>query len=296
MQEIAPGVGVLPISFVNAYIIGKPDRPWFLVDTGTPGSAGKIIAAAEARYGKDARPEAILLTHGHPDHVGSAAKLSDFWNVPVYAHPMELPYLTGRSKYPPADPTVGGAMAMMSRAIPTGLPDLGTRVLPLPDDGSLPGLPDWEWLPTPGHSPGHVSFFRREDRTLLAGDAFGTVNSDSLNSLLTKKPEISRPATPITCDWDAARTSVERLAGLAPRAVGCGHGVPLGGPRLAGNLQRFAAEFTPPAHGRYVPSPAVTDTNGIVSLPPPAPDLFPVQAAAVIGAVALFRVLASRRT
>ena len=294
MREIAPGVGHLPITIGNVYFVGAPGESWFLVDTGTPGSAGKIQRAAEACYGRGARPEAILLTHGHSDHVGNAAALSDFWNVPLYAHWMELPYLTGRSPYPPTDPTVGGAMAMMSRAFPMSVVDLGTRVEVLPADGTIPGLPGWEWLPTPGHSPGQVAFYRAEDRTLLAGDAFTTVNMNSLVGLVTQKPEIFLPPPPVTCDWGAACASVERLAALGPSVVGCGHGVPLSGPSLAGDLRRFAETFTPPAHGRYVSAPAMTDENGIVSLPPP--DLFPLQAAAVVGAVALVRALASRRT
>ncbi len=298
MQEIATGVGNLPLTIENVYFVGQPGQPWVLVDTGTPGSAGRIQAAARARYGENARPEAILLTHGHTDHAGSALGLADLWNVTIYVHPLELPYLTGKSKYPPKDPTVGGAMAMVSRVFPMDIVDLGDWVQPLPEGGVVPHLPDWEWLWTPGHSPGHVSYFRKEDRTLVVGDAFATVNLDSLPALLTKKPEISLPPTPFTCDWVAADESVQFLAGLEPLAVGCGHGVPLSGPNIPADLNRFADHFTPPAHGRYVGSPAITDKNGVVSVPPPAPDPFPMQAAAVAGAAVLVggvAALAKRR-
>ncbi len=205
----------------------------------------------------------------------------------VYAHPLELPYLTGKSKYPPKDPTVGGAMAMLSRVFPMNITNLGDWLEPLPADGVVPGLPDWQWLWTPGHSPGHVSYFRKADRTLLAGDAFATVDLASLPSLLTKKPEISLPPTPFTCDWEAAGNSVKHLAGLEPVAIGCGHGVPMSGPHIPAYLRRFADTFTPPAHGRYVGSPAKTDKNGVVSVPPPAPDPFPMQAAIVAGAAVI---------
>jgi glyoxylase-like metal-dependent hydrolase (beta-lactamase superfamily II) len=43
-----------------------------------------------------------VLTHGHFDHVGSVIELADYWNVPVYAHKLELPYLVGQMDYPPA--------------------------------------------------------------------------------------------------------------------------------------------------------------------------------------------------
>ena len=296
MQEIAPNVAALPLSIENVYFVGAPGRPWALVDAGTPGNAGRIQAAARARYGENARPEAILLTHGHTDHVGSAGPLSDLWNVPVYAHPLELPYITGRSKYPPKDPTVGGAMAMISRVFPMNVVDLGDRVRPLPEGGVVPGLPDWEWHFTPGHSPGHVSFFRPEDGTLLVGDAFATVNLDSLPALLTKRPELCRPPAPFTCDWAAAAQSVRRLASLRPFTLGCGHGRPMSGPDIAPDLNRFADDLTPPAHGRYAARPARTDENGIVSLPPPAPDPFPAQAAAVALALGAAITLMKRRS
>jgi glyoxylase-like metal-dependent hydrolase (beta-lactamase superfamily II) len=281
MQEIVPGVASLPLTIENVYFVGEPGQPWCLVDTGTPGEAGRIRAAAAERYGVASRPEAILLTHGHTDHAGSAAALAEAWNVRLYAHALEFPYLTGRTKYPPKDPTVGGAMALVSRVFPMDVVNLSGLLQPLPDDGVVPGLPGWEWHFTPGHSPGHVSYFSAEKSLLLAGDAFTTVNLNSFAAILTKKPEISLPPPPFTCDWEAARKSVALLAELGPTAIGCGHGAPMSGPRLPDDLRQFSQTFTPPAHGRYVGSPAQTDQNGIVSLPPPAPDLFPVQAAAI---------------
>ena len=281
MQELVPGVACLPLSIENVYFVGAPGQPWTLVDTGMPGSAGRIRAAAAERYGENARPQAILLTHGHTDHAGSAAALAEAWNVPIYAHPLEFPYLTGQSKYPPKDSTVGGAMALVSRVFPMNVTDLSGLMQPLPEGGVVPGLPDWQWLLTPGHAPGHVVYFNADKSLLLAGDAFTTVNTNSFAALLTKKQEISLPPPPFTCDWDAAAQSVALLADLSPQAVGCGHGAPMSGPTLPADLRRFSETFTRPAHGRYVVSPAQTNVNGIVSLPPPAPDLFPVQAAAI---------------
>src|SRR6476660_6457719 len=112
--RIAPDIGWLPISFTNTYFVGHPGAKWVLVDAGLPGWAGEIVEAAEARFGAGERPEGILLTHGHSDHVGSAQVLAEQWDVPIYAHHLELPYLTGRSIYPPSDPTAGGAIAFLS--------------------------------------------------------------------------------------------------------------------------------------------------------------------------------------
>jgi len=139
-----------------------------------------------------------------------------------------------------------------------------------------------------------VSYFNADKSVLLVGDAFATVNLNSFAALLTKKPEISLPSPPFTCDWDAARKSVAQLAELGPVVLGAGHGVPMSGPHIPADLRRFSETFTPPAYGRYIGSPARTDANGIVSLPPPAPDLFPVQAAAVVALAAGARALSKR--
>lgn len=287
MNELAPGVAWTPTSFVNVYFIGEPGGPWALVDTGIPGFAPKIRAEAAARYGPDARPEAIFLTHGHFDHAHNALALANHWDVPVYAHRLELPYLTGHSDYPPPDPTVGGAIAMLSRVMPYGGRDLGGRLrvlapdsensgAPGGDTGTLPGsFGDWRWLHTPGHSPGHAVFYRASDRTLIAGDAIATMNMDSYLGLALKPREVSTAGAPFISDWDAYARSVVSLATLAPSTLGCGHGLPIAGPELADELERFTARFTPPRHGRYVAEPAHTDERGVDWLPPAPVDLFP---------------------
>ncbi len=273
--RIAPDVGWLPASFANVYFVGHPGGKWVLIDTGLPDQAGNIIEAAEARFGAGSRPEAILLTHGHVDHSGSALELAEQWDVAIYAHPLELPYLTGKSSYPPPDPTVGGAIAFLSRFFPSRSSDLGKRIHELPA-GKVPGLTGWESLATPGHSPGHLSFFRSSDRMLLAGDAFATVNMDSWPALVTGKQRLSRPPTPFTCDWEAARASVQQLAGLRPNVVGCGHGIPISDADLPTRMEAFAVRFHGPRRGRYARRPAQTDENGIVDLPPAPFDPIPL--------------------
>jgi glyoxylase-like metal-dependent hydrolase (beta-lactamase superfamily II) len=273
--EILPDLAYLRTVMVNLFFVGPRDagdRGWTLVDAGLQGSAERIAEAAALRFGPDARPAAIVLTHGHFDHVGALKTLAERWDVPVYAHEMELPYLSGRSPYPPPDPTVGGgAMALLSPLYPKGPFDAGREVLALPDDRSVPGMPGWTWVPTPGHSPGHVSFFRESDRTLIVGDAFVTTKQESAIAVLTQRLEMHGPPMYFTADWSASRRSVERLAALAPELAATGHGIPLRGPELAQELRELADRFDAeevPAHGRYVGRPAITDEQGIVSLPP----------------------------
>ena len=277
--EVARGVTRLPILFVNTYFI-EGSNGWVLIDTGLPNSSGYIRRAAEVRFGAGSRPQAILLTHGHFDHAGSALELAKQWNVPIYAHRLELPYLTGRSDYPPKDPTMGGAIALMARAFPDSGYDFGDRVRELPAEGGVPGLPEWRWLHTPGHTPGHVSFWRESDRTLLAGDAFATMDLDSWTAQVTHARELSRPPAPFTPDWSAARRSVDYLAGLGPQTLATGHGRAVSD-SAAARLKHFAQTFSPPEQGRYVGHPVRADESGIVAVPPPASDPLPKQLATV---------------
>ncbi|MCA1737467.1 MAG: MBL fold metallo-hydrolase [Actinobacteria bacterium] len=279
-EEVAPGVARLEIIFVNAYLVGAPGGPWVLVDTGLPLSAALTRWAAAKFYGEEARPEAIVLTHGHFDHTGAALDLANGWDVPIYAHPLELPYLTGRSDYPPQDSTMGGAIAQVARLFPHRGYDFGDRVRPLPSSGEVPGIRHWRWFHTPGHTPGHVSLFRETDGMLLAGDALATMNMDSWTSQLTRKREISRPPVPFTPDWEAAHRSVETLAGLEPSVIAAGHGLPIAEPQVAEELRSFTERFTPPNTGRYVGRPARADKEGLRELPPPVPDPFPKKFAA----------------
>ena len=262
----------------NLYFVGEPDagdRGWVMVDAGVQGSAPYIARAAARRFGADARPSAIVLTHGHFDHVGALLTLAERWDVPVYAHELELPYLTGRSDYPPPDPSVGGgAMAALSWLYPRHPIDLGERAVELPADGSVPGMPGWRWIHTPGHTAGHVALFRDSDRTLIAGDSVVTTKQESAIAALLQPTEVHGPPMYFTPDWPSAGRSVSALAALEPEVVATGHGRPLRGEEMRFALRELASDFVRravPVHGRYVDRPALSDTTGVVSVPPPSP-------------------------
>lgn len=257
LQEVTEDVAGLTVQIVNICFIGRANaKDWVLVDGGMPGSADAIVSAAEDRYGDNARPQCIVLTHGHFDHVGALIELIRLWDVPVYAHSQELPYLTGRSSYPEPDPSAaGGLVAKMSPWFPIEPIQLGAYVHPLPEDGSVPHLPEWKWLHTPGHTPGHVSFYRERDRTLVAGDAFVNVKQESLYKVVMQLEELSGPPRYLTPDWETAARSVRMLQSLRPQAAITGHGKPIAGPELDERLTELATRFEEvavPKDGKYV--------------------------------------------
>lgn len=283
IEELAPDVARLRIGFVNCFFVGKRRstyevtplvQPWALVDSAISPGAARILEVAAERFGDEARPTAIILTHGHFDHVGALEALLGIWDVPVWAHALELPFLTGRADYPPPDPTSSkrGLMMRLSQLLPDRGIDLRDRIRELPSNGAVPGMPGWRWVHTPGHAPGHVSLFRATDRMLIAGDAVTTTRQESAYAVATQKPELNGPPAYFTIDWDAAHRSVSTLASLKPVTVATGHGPTMRGADMPRRLAELSRDFDTrvrPRRGRYVREPVITNEDGVVYVPPP---------------------------
>lgn len=255
--EILPDLFCYTIQIVNICLVGKPESDEFvLVDAGMPKSANEIISVIEERFGVNSRPKAVILTHGHFDHVGGVIELVKHWEVPVYAHPLELPFLTGVKNYPEPDPTVeGGLVAKMSPSFPIEPINLGSHVQTLPPDGTVPHMPGFRWIHTPGHSPGHISLYRESDGTLIAGDAFATVKQEYMYKVFNQELEISGPPRYLTTDWEVAKQSVVKLESLKPLVAVTGHGLPMSGELLTTSLKKPLNEFDQiavPDYGKYV--------------------------------------------
>jgi glyoxylase-like metal-dependent hydrolase (beta-lactamase superfamily II) len=259
---VAPDLAYQRLAIVNVVyfgVAGAPDGEWVLIDAGVMGTTGLIMAAVEQRFGANSRPAAIILTHGHFDHVGALPELAENWDVPIYAHALELPYLDGRASYPAPDPSVGGGMmSTLSPLYPRGPIDVGNWLKPLPADGEVPHMPGWLWIHAPGHTPGQVALWRRSDRALLAADAFITTKQESAYAVATQRPELHGPPMYYTQDWDAARESVRTLAALQPELAITGHGRAMQGQGLREALDSLAQDFdrvAVPERGRYVDTP-----------------------------------------
>lgn len=260
--EIGPGVYCLEtgkgINRSNVYFV-RSGASWVLIDTASANCGQLIQKVAESLFGANTRPASILLTHVHPDHAGSALELAHMWDCRVYVHPDELPLAINRDlstveKY--ANPLDRRIIIPLLRMMPrqkvesmlvkTGLQDVAQGLV---SGASIPSLPDWECIPTSGHTPGHLAFFRLNDRLLITGDAIVTVDLNSfwgflMWSLQLNKQRVSGPPRYSTWNWQTAKEAVTILAGLEPRVLAPGHGVPMSGDKIAQELYTFADHFS----------------------------------------------------
>ncbi|MDQ0662768.1 glyoxylase-like metal-dependent hydrolase (beta-lactamase superfamily II) [Arthrobacter ulcerisalmonis] len=236
-QEIASGVMLMtsgsgPMAS-NLYLV-RSGPAWVMVDCGWAGSAEPVRRAVEKVLGSGNMPAAIFLTHIHPDHSGAAGALARLWEIPVYVHQAELPMAAGRyipEFSMPLDrwfiaPALWALPARARRRIETA-GDITDVVQGLPRDGKVPGLADWVAVPTPGHTAGHVAYWRSGDGVLITGDAVVTVNLNSIRGFLPGGPDLCGPPWYTTWNWKLAMDSAARLAELGPRLLAPGHGPPL---------------------------------------------------------------------
>jgi glyoxylase-like metal-dependent hydrolase (beta-lactamase superfamily II) len=199
----------------NIYFV-RSGLSWALIDAASAKCGPLIQKAAMSLFGEDSPPASILLTHDHPDHAGSARELAQMWNCPVWVHPDELPLVVGDvstfHKYAnPLDRWIVLPLLrlMEPRRTQSVLSQASLKDVarPLDPGAELPGLPDWEPVFTPGHTPGHVALFRRSDRVLITGDALVTVNLNSVWGLLLKRQRVSGPPWYTTWSRRAAKES-----------------------------------------------------------------------------------------
>jgi glyoxylase-like metal-dependent hydrolase (beta-lactamase superfamily II) len=254
--EIAPDVYVLGPwgrTQTNAYLV-RDASSWLLIDAGWASDGPRIREAVLSLLGPGPAPSAILLTHVHPDHEGAARELAEAWGCSVFAHPAELPIATGdfaamRAYAGPLDRRLilplMRAMGRRRREAILAAGSLVGIVRPLPPDGTVPGLADWRWIPTPGHTPGHVAYVRDRDRVVISGDALVTLAVNSWAGLLCRRQGLSGPPWYTTWDQEAARTSIAAIADLEPAVLAGGHGFPLAGPGTSAAVRAFAAPTMP---------------------------------------------------
>ena len=202
MIEIAPDVFHLPLTprnGINAYVIGD-----VIVDAGLASSAKKIVKAVEGRPIR-----ALAATHAHVDHLGGARRLVDALELPLWVSAGDAGDARSgepavpKSRVTPVMTFIGGFDGVdVARELREG-------------DEVAAGFVVVE---APGHSPGHIAYWRESDRVLLTGDVFTNMN------LLTTAVGLHLPPDLVTIDPARNRASAQRLAALEPAVAGFGHG------------------------------------------------------------------------
>jgi hydroxyacylglutathione hydrolase len=200
-------IALAPRDGVNAYLLGD-----VVVDAGTKGAGRRLVRALQGRA-----VGAHALTHAHPDHAGGSKRLVDAFEVPVWAGERDRADVeSGRPLM--ADSWAKPLLGRVARYRPV-------RVARSLREGDVVG-PGFVVLETPGHSPGHVSYWRESDRTLVCGDVLFNM------SLATTARGLREPPTMLTPDPARNRDSARRLGALEPELVLFGHGRPLRDPAI----------------------------------------------------------------
>ncbi|HEX8205721.1 MAG TPA: MBL fold metallo-hydrolase [Solirubrobacteraceae bacterium] len=204
MHQVADGLWQIPLTprnGVNAYLLGD-----VVVDSGTKGQGKKL---AKILAGKTVAAHAI--THAHPDHVGGSAHVCRALGVPFWASPVDAD--ASRAGKPVAAESRLKPLLDRNRAWE---PVEAARELREGDD-----VAGFTVLDVPGHSPGHIAFWRESDRVLVAGDVWFNL------SLKTLRYGLRQPPKPFTVDPEQNRQSMRRLADLEPAIACFGHGPPV---------------------------------------------------------------------
>ena len=225
---VAPGVHVLPALGAQVFLLAGETLA--LVDTGWRGSTGGILGALKRTGHHPEEVELIILTHHHPDHSGSLAALRAATGARVAVHRLEGAIVAGAVPYPnPFHPRV--LARVLAPFTPLARPQPAPVDLLLEEGDGLPGLPGWQVLHTPGHTPGSICLWHSGEGVLIVGDAM---------QCRWRCPGL--PSRTFTVDMAQAKASIRRLAGLDVGVLCFSHFPPIGreAPAL---LQRLAASF-----------------------------------------------------
>lgn len=222
-EMVTDNVWVYTNRIVNICFIQNERKELIMVDAGMPNDYPIILEEINKKFNGQ-KPIALILTHGHFDHVGSLAPLLVEWDIPVFASQEELPYLNGLKDYPKGKFSTKGFIPLLSKTFPHHGIHLKSNLFPLPINGTVPFLEEWEWMATPGHTPGHVSFYNKVQRVLIAGDAVVTVKQESLFAVLTQRYSLNGPPAYFTPHTREAKKSIVQLLQRPIKYLVTGHG------------------------------------------------------------------------
>ncbi|ULL16983.1 MBL fold metallo-hydrolase [Paenibacillus sp. H1-7] len=203
-MEVCKGVEMLHLNFHGNMI--HPTLLWdqdlaVLIDTGFPGQMEDLRAAMDNVGVSFDKLQAVILTHQDMDHIGSLPEILKQCGtkVKVYAHELDKPYIQGEI------PLIKDSHLEN--------PPKGKVDETLVDGQQLPFCGGIRVIHTPGHTPGHISLYLCQSKTLIAGDSMYSVDG-----------MLGGIHAPTTLDMEAARRSLNKYADFDIEAVVCYHG------------------------------------------------------------------------
>src|SRR5579885_2860839 len=210
VRSILPGVVQVPLRATSCFLL--LDWRVTLIDTGLPGSAGRILRAVALCRRRNGEIERIVITHYHPDHLGGLAELQRLLPAKAAIHAVEAPVVQSREGPPP--PFASERLRTLSRPVANrALRYQPVRIdEPLHDGDDLPVLGGMHVVHTPGHTPGHVALYFPAMALLIAGDA-----------LEFRAGVLGGPAAAVTADMAEALRSVRKLGKLELDVIAFSH-------------------------------------------------------------------------
>ncbi len=211
---VIEGVHVVPMGMANAFLI-EGDDGLALIDAGFPDKQATVFGAIRGLGRSPEQLKHLIFTHGHPDHIGSAAAIVRETGATTYMHPVDTPIAESGGPFRPMRAAPGLLRRVMctlffhpdERVEPVGIDQ------PLTPGEILPVAGGFEVIHTPGHCAGQVALLWRPGRMLFTGDV--CMNIMGLGDPVGFE------------NLNDGRASQHKLAGLSFDAAGFGHGEPI---------------------------------------------------------------------
>jgi glyoxylase-like metal-dependent hydrolase (beta-lactamase superfamily II) len=211
VKRVIKGVHVVPMGFSNAFLI-EGDDGLTLIDAGFPDKEAAVFGAIRGLGRSPKQLKHLIFTHGHPDHIGSAAAIVRETGARTYLHPLDIPMAESGGPFRPLTPAPG----LLRRVLCRIFFDPNERVAPVAIDQPvtagevLPIAGGIEVTHVPGHCAGQVALLWRPGRMLFAGDV--CMNVMGLGDPLGFE------------NLEEGRASQRKLTALSFDAAGFGHG------------------------------------------------------------------------
>ncbi len=230
VKRVIEAVHVVPMGMANAFLI-EGDDGLVLIDAGFPGKQAAVFEAIRGLGRSPDQLKHLIFTHGHPDHIGSAAAIVRETGARTYMHRLDIPIAESGGPFRPLRAAPGLLRQVMCKLFfhPDERLEPVAIDQPLTAGETLPIAGGIEVIHTPGHCAGQVALLWRPGRMLFAGDVY--MNLMGLGDPVGFE------------NLDDGRASQRKLASLSFDAAGFGHGAPIAREASARFREKWGTRF-----------------------------------------------------